>query len=95
MSDRVALGHRARALLDDPTFQEVMSTLERDFTAAWLSTNADGQIQREALYYMARSVNAIRLELGKMADVVTMDVARTEEAARDVQFAERNIPSDA
>ena len=54
---------RARALLNDELLIEAFDTLNAQYMAAWLVTQTGDSVQREKLYFAARTLPAVRKNL--------------------------------
>lgn len=54
---------RAQALLSDELLTEAFDTLNTQYMAAWLVTATGDSVQREKLYFAARTLPAVRKNL--------------------------------
>lgn len=64
----IEAGERAKALLDDPTLQEVFERLDAKFVDAWRNCRPDDQEGREKLYWAMQGLEYVRRELRIMLD---------------------------
>ena len=71
-------GRRAKEILDDPVFLEVIHTTRESILTQWNLTDYDQAETRENLYYQGRALDEILRGLRTLITDWTMDQARTK-----------------
>ncbi len=68
LEDEVLEGDRARTLLEDPTLNKMFDDLQKQYMAAWASSETKDQDGRERLFHAINVLSDIRVHLRVMAD---------------------------
>ena len=71
-------GRRAKEILDDPVFMEVIDTTRESILAQWNLTDYDQTDARESLYYQGRAIDEILRELRTLVADWTIDQSRNK-----------------
>jgi len=80
--DKQARAERAEALLRNELLNEAFDYLDEQFTAAWKSSDVKDTENRERVYYLSQSLNALKgyfqsaIEDGKLAEAQLDDFRR-------------------
>jgi hypothetical protein len=70
-------GRRAKEILVDPVFVEIIDTARAGILTQWNLTNFDQTETRESLYYQGRALDEILRELRALVDDWAMEKARS------------------
>ena len=71
-------GRRAKEILDDPVFLEVIHTTRESILTQWNLTDYDQTDARESLYYQGRAIDEILRELRTLVADWTIDQSRNK-----------------
>lgn len=75
----------AEALLGNPLLMEAFDTLAAQYVAAWLVTQTSDSVQREKLYFAARTLPAVKKNLETIlmnGSIAAKQLANLEEDAK-------------
>lgn len=80
--DLYARSLRAKALLDDDTFQEVVADLSEGLIAQWRATASGSAMLREQIAAEVRALDAIKARLQGWIDEATFEAKKVERIER-------------
>lgn len=89
LEQRIYDGNRAREILENEVFQQVLTDMEQELTQAWMNSPARDEAGREKLYQYLMTLNKFKgrivatLETGKLAELDLNHKRTLMERAKD------------
>lgn len=86
MKNKIVEGNKARQLLENPIFKQVVDQVRSNYQAKIESSKAGDKELREDSYYILRALRALEIEIKRI-----VDEGVTAEHSERVAQAERNL----
>lgn len=78
----VRRGERAKAILEDEVFEQIIEELETEYIEAWRTSHTDNRDDRELTFQALRQLDVLKARLGALVDAADLERDRVQRADR-------------